>query len=637
MQIILSLFLVPIIAAVLLMFVPNQKSRAVIVRISVPIIIVLSLILTKQNFSDVATYDLSEYEWIKYAMLVLEALMVAYITFAGIKSKRFLVVILAIAQFAALTWFEFTKAHDITVTETIVVDKLALIMVLIVSIIGGLICIYAIEYMKDYHHHHTEFKDRRNMFFPVLFVFMSAMFALFLCNDLTLLLFFWEVTTLCSFLLIGYTRTEEAVRNSFRALTINVFGGVLFTIGIIVLGINYQAIDINSILLLDGSATPVLMGVFLICVSGLTKSAQLPFSSWLLGAMVAPTPTSAMLHSSTMVKAGVYIILRMAPLLGANAAGITIMLIGGVTFIVTAIIAISQSDAKKILAYSTISNLGLIVTCAAIDTAESMWAAIMLIIFHAIAKSLLFLSVGSTEHQLGSRNVEDMDGLYKVSTKLAFLLIIGIAGMFVAPFGMLISKWAAMKAFLDSNNIVIVLMIAFGSSATLFFWTKWMGKLIENFKRKETPAYIMRNDEKVSLYSLAAMVVLVCLAHPILSSLFVAPYIDQNMHITFVSPINSFASTIIIFMMCMLFIIPLILLPFYKKHPVKETSVYLAGQNTGDNDKFYGSIGEVRDLQLRNWYMEEIFGEKIWTKDSTILCILLLVIGLVWIIVGGIM
>jgi len=235
-----------------------------------------------------------------------------------------------------------------------------------------------------------------------------------------------------------------------------------------------------------------------------------------------------LLHSSTMVKAGVYIIIRLAPLLGHNAAGVAVTLVGGVTFFATAVLAVSQSDAKKILAYSTVSNLGLIVACAGINTAESLWAAIMLIVFHAIAKSLLFLAVGSTEHRLGSRNVEDMDGLFQISVALTTLLAVGIAGMFVAPFGMLISKWAAMKAFLDSNNIFIVLLVAFGGTVTLFFWTQWMGKLIANAHRTPPTPYIMRIDEKVSLNVLAGLVIAVCFVHPLISYYFIIPYIDGN-------------------------------------------------------------------------------------------------------------
>lgn len=242
----------------------------------------------------------------------------------------------------------------------------------------------------------------------MLFLFLSAMFGLVLCNSLIWLYFCWEITTLCSFLLIGYFRTKEAKNNSFLALVINLGGGLTFAAAIVYIGLKFNTLELSGLVQLKPEAE-VMIPVFLLAVAALTKSAQMPFSSWLLGAMVAPTPSSALLHSATMVKAGVYLIIRLAPLLGESSVGKIVTLTGGVTFLACALMAISQSDAKKILAYSTISNLGLIVICASVGTQESIWAAILLIIFHAVSKSLLFMAVGSIEHQIGSRNVEDMD------------------------------------------------------------------------------------------------------------------------------------------------------------------------------------------------------------------------------------
>jgi len=139
----------------------------------------------------------------------------------------------------------------------------------------------------------------------------------------------------------------------------------------------------------------VLLPVVLISFAGLTKSAQLPFSSWLVGAMVAPTPVSALLHSSTMVKAGVYVMIRFAPLLQGSFAGLALSLVGGSTFLIASAIAISQSNAKKVLAYSTIATLGLVTACAGVGTFEAVWAAVFLLIFHAVP----FSRHGRTSHR----------------------------------------------------------------------------------------------------------------------------------------------------------------------------------------------------------------------------------------------
>jgi hypothetical protein len=170
------------------------------------------------------------------------------------------------------------------------------------------------------------------------------------------------------------------------------------------------------------------------------------------------------------------LLLRFAPVYQNTVLGEGIALVGGVTFLVASILAVSQNNAKRVLAYSTIANLGLIVACAGVGSHEALWAAFLLILFHGVAKALLFLAVGSVEHQVGSRDIEDMDGLIIRHRGLAVMIMMGMMGMFVAPFGMLISKWACLVAFLKAQPILAIL-VAYGSAPTLFFWTKWMGKL----------------------------------------------------------------------------------------------------------------------------------------------------------------
>ncbi len=279
------------------------------------------------------------------------------------------------------------------------------------------------------------------------------MFGLVTSNNLIWMYFFWEITSLCSFFLIGFTKTKEAIRNSFRALIMNLLGGLGFCLAIIILGYGWdesiRTLQLSDVILYGESGygvIPALMiPVGLLAFAGITKAAQMPFNSWLLGAMVAPTPTSALLHSSTMVKAGVFLILKLAPCLGwgnaeygmVNSAGIMVMAVGGITFLLASFAAISQSNAKRVLAYSTIANLGLIVVCGGIGTTAAVWAGIMLIIFHAVTKSLLFLCVGTAEHNMDSRNIEDMDGLFDRMPRLAACMMIGISAMFLAPLGML--------------------------------------------------------------------------------------------------------------------------------------------------------------------------------------------------------
>ena len=203
-------------------------------------------------------------------------------------------------------------------------------------------------------------------------------------------------------------------------------GGLAFAGAIMYLAATGASLELDKLVNMEKGAA--LIPAALLAFAGMTKSAQLPFSSWLLGAMVAPTPVSALLHSSTMVKAGVYLVLRLAPLLRGTLPGTMVALIGGVTFLLASLVAISQSDAKRVLAWSTIANLGLIVLCGGIGTFEALWAGILLILFHAVTKALLFLCVGTFEQKTNTRDIESMSGLIVTMPKLSIMIQVGIAG-----------------------------------------------------------------------------------------------------------------------------------------------------------------------------------------------------------------
>jgi len=628
------LVLFPLLAALAVLLVKEDEVRNKIVRVSAGITAALTLVVVCLFFHKGIAYSYRLETVIDLVMAVVEVVLAAYIITIGIRYKNYAISVLSFLQTAAILCFELTAKSQIEVENAIVFDKLTAIMVVIVGVVGSLICIYAVGYMKTYHIHHTEYEDRKGFFFAVLFLFLSAMFGIVLSNQLTWMYFCWELTTFCSYLLIGYTKTKEARNNSFRALFINLLGGAAFAAGIIIIGVSRHTLEL-SVFTAQKQDAYLMIPVFLLSLAALTKSAQLPFSSWLLGAMVAPTPTSALLHSATMVKAGVYLIIRLAPLLGASPVGKTVTLVGGVTFLACSFMAISQSDAKKVLAYSTLANLGLIVICASVGTEESIWAAILLIIFHAVSKSLLFISVGSAEHQIGNRNVENMDLLLGISRKLALCMMIGIAGMFLAPFGMLISKWVAMKAFIDSNNILIVIILAYGSAATLFYWTKWMGKLVSKVNMRQQSENEFHLDEEIPITILAGLVVISCFTFPIVSKYALIPYLNEVFIRRASMPIGEGDIKLMLYMLSMLIILPISFIPVYKNDKRRRVPIYMAGENTGDNETFYGACGTKRQVELHNWYMDSYFGTKRLSFFSDILSFVILIWGVI-LLIGGI-
>jgi len=604
-QLLLFLILGPLITAFFMLLVRREAERNWIVKLSALGIGAVTVILLVSMFDKGTLYYSFPAEQTSLLMFFIEIVIAVFILYLGVKYKNYLVVGLVLLLSAMMVYFEGVYAHTIDVRYSLFIDQFSIIMALIIGIIGSLICVYALAYMKDFHEHHRELQDRRNIFFFIMFVFLSAMFGLVFSNNLLWVYFFWEITTLCSFLLIGYTKTEEATKNAFTALWMNLLGGVAFAVAILYLATQTDGIMSLDALLASGKAI-VLVPVVLIGFAGLTKAAQLPFSSWLVGAMVAPTPVSALLHSSTMVKAGVYILVRLAPIFQATLSGYVLAFIGALTFLIASGIAISQSNAKRVLAYSTIANLGLIVACAGIGTYEAIWAAILLIIFHAISKSLLFLAVGTVEHKIESRDIEDMNGLIMRMPKIAAMMVIGIAGMFLAPFGMLISKWAAIQAFIDAPyGFVFVIILAFGSALTLFFWAKWMGRLLVVTPKQENLETRIDSNIWIALISLAGLTAITCFIFPAISSTLIEPFLLQNYGN--VAQLSQDNIIIMIMMLFMIVLLPLsILLP---RHKHRHLTPYMGGMTTNADMSFYGAIGLKREMKLSNYYINSWFGE----------------------------
>jgi ech hydrogenase subunit A len=389
--------------------------------------------------------------------------------------KNAWLILLTLFQLIPMFIFENFMGANLDVSNAIYMDHLSVIMNLIISFIGTLIWIYALSYMKEDEEHKNIHPSRQNRFFFLLMLFVGVMNALVFSNNLVWVYFFWEITTVCSFLLIGHDRTPEAKASATRALLLNSIGGVAFVVAIIYGYYQFDTVDMQALVAHRATGIMLLPFAFL-CLSAFTKSAQIPFQSWLLGAMVAPTPVSALLHSSTMVKAGVYLVIRLVPAFyGTWLAGI-VAVFGAFTFVAASFMAIGQSNAKRVLAYSTIANLGLIISAAAINSPTAIAAAIMLIIFHAVSKGLLFLCVGTIEHRIGSRDIEDMRGLINTMPFTAIITSIGLVTMLLPPFGVLLSKWLLIET--AAKNPLIVILISIGSTLTVIYYARWIGTLL---------------------------------------------------------------------------------------------------------------------------------------------------------------
>lgn len=626
------LICLPFLMALLPAVIKNDKARGIAVYLCGAIVGVLAIVTAAIWYAaggKTVTFDLPCTEVFDKIILAGDFVLMFLIIYLSVKHRKTIISLLSVVQTVLVAWTELF-GPEVPEAHHIRVDWLTFIMILIIGVIGVAIGIYAVGYMRGYHVHHKEITDRRSFFLSMIFVFYGAMFGLVFSMNLVWMYFFWEITSVCSFLLIGYTRSKEAVNNSFKALWMNLLGGLGIAIAIAYAVYAEGTLNLYEIIDL-GKDAGLLIPIAMLAFAALTKSAQFPFSGWLLGAMVAPTPSSALLHSATMVKAGVYLLVRLAVAMNGNYVGQMVYLCGGFTFLVASCLAISQSDGKKVLAYSTISNLGLIVACAGAGYQETIWAAVFLIIFHAVSKSMLFQCVGAIENATGSRDIEDMQGLAVRYPKLAFILMVGIAGMFLAPFGMLISKWAALKAFVDAPSALMVLFVVFGSATTMFYWTKWFAKILGIGQGKEKD--VTQHNEYVSMYFHAVLLIVLCVGFPILSDYIVEPLMLEMYGVA--SPVISKGNIIImVIMICAVFIVPTVNYMLTRNRLDKKAMAYMGGANAGDNMNFIDAQGEPKELQVSNWYMTDWFGEDKLFRPAVAVGVLIVVIFLC-VIVGG--
>ncbi len=309
-------------------------------------------------------------------------------------------------------------------------DGLGLLFCLLILGIGLLIVLYAAYYMPEY--------DRLGRFYSILLGFAGGMLGIVLAENVVLMLLFWEVTSLTSFLLIAYKYDEVDARISARmALAVTGGGGLALLAGLLLLGNIVGSYDF-SVILASGDkvrADPLYPVVLvLILLGAFTKSAQFPFHFWLPHAMAAPTPVSAYLHSATMVKAGVFLLGRIYPVLsGTELWFVLVGTTGAITFAYGAYVALLKHDLKGLLAYSTVSHLGLITLLFGLDTPMSAIAAVFHIINHAIFKASLFMAAGIIDHECGTRDMRRMGGLFKYMPRTAVLGMLAAGSMAGVP------------------------------------------------------------------------------------------------------------------------------------------------------------------------------------------------------------
>ncbi|SBS31491.1 Na(+)/H(+) antiporter subunit A [Marinomonas spartinae] len=309
-------------------------------------------------------------------------------------------------------------------------DGLSLLFSILILGIGLLVILYARYYLSA--------KDSIGKFYSYLILFMFAMLGVVLSDNLIQIWFFWELTSISSFLLISFWGDKTEARKGARmALTVTGAGGLALLAGLLLLGHTVGSYSLQTVLdsgdmIKASSAYPIIL--VLVLLGAFTKSAQFPFHFWLPNAMAAPTPVSAYLHSATMVKAGIFLMARFYPALAdTDLWFMLVSLTGLATFLTGAYIALFQHDLKGLLAYSTISHLGLITLLLGMGTDLSAVAALFHVMNHAIFKASLFMAAGIIDHESGSRDMRQLNGLWKFMPYTATLAMVASASMAGVP------------------------------------------------------------------------------------------------------------------------------------------------------------------------------------------------------------
>ncbi len=335
-------------------------------------------------------------------------------------------------------------------------DGLSLLFALLVTGIGTLIVVYAGGYMA-----HHEFLGR---FYVQLLSFMGAMLGLVLADNVFVFFIFFELTSLTSYLLIGFYHTEEESRVAARkALVVTGGGGLALLAGLVLLAQVTGTYELSEMLTMGAAVQshPYYLAIFvLVCAGAFTKSAQFPFHFWLPAAMAGPTPVSAYLHSATMVKAGVFLLARLSPVLGGTAVWSgTLGVVGGFTMVMSAWLALRYTDLKQILAYTTVMVLGLLTMLLGVGGEEAITAMVTFTVVHALYKGGLFMVAGNVDHETGTRDVIELGGLRSAmpwTTLGAVATGLSMAG--IPPLFGFIGKEATYEAALHADAGAMVLL-----------------------------------------------------------------------------------------------------------------------------------------------------------------------------------
>lgn len=515
-----GLYLLPVLVGGILLIAPAALARIIVILSSI-LLSVLAVIIYF-NVTEPVYFTVPHY--VNELVAGADILMLLYFGWVALQRRSMVVGLLSIVQLAGL--FYLLQNLPEQTALPFMVDKLSTFMFLLINIISGVIAVFTLRYIEE--ENCTAF--RKKFFIALLFFFIGAMNLVVSADNLEYFFLFFELTTLASFLFIGFRRDEVSINNAITALWMNQIGGIAILAAIFFIAYNnYGAITFSN-LLAHANANGILLPLALMSIAALIKGAQLPFSKWLLGAMVAPTPVSALLHSSTMVKIAPFIMLRLSPAIKDTPVAMVIIGLTAFVFIASAISALSQDNFKRILAPSTIALLALMIMMAAVGTPVTVVASLVLVLFHGISKCMLFLNAGILERVFHLKQSSDMDRLGETGPFTALVMTIGFMSLLLPPFGAFIGKWLSIEtlgALATEKKLLgalVLVAIAGGGAVLSLLYFKVMGLLINRTGEKDQLHFEKTGPYyTATIYILLGLLLITLAGLPILLTDYFAP------------------------------------------------------------------------------------------------------------------
>lgn len=421
-----------------------------------------------------------------YAVAAITLVAGLIMVICALYGRRFIGAAVGVIQFAGLVCFDWYIGRGLESVATLCIDWFAVLIVLLTGLMGGIIC------------------WRTGGSITVL-LSMLAVDGLAMADDLLWIYMFWTVLTVCSYHVIT-SDGKSAAECAVRMLTVNSWSGLSLLAGIAVSGIVFETVDITTLNLIDTAyADMIAMAGIFVVFAGIIRAMQMPFQGWFTHEYKMSAGTASIIQSVTLVNSGAILVIKMSVSLGiTNFAGLMAIIIGGVTFFSASLDAITELKDRKMLADSTSATMGLIILCVGIGTSESTWAAIILLVFHSVAKPLL-LEGTEADH---------------LKTDLVMAVIV----MMAAPFAIVLLQRESLGSIADTGNVILVMIMCFSGAIAIFYWTRWLGTLISDAVTKgiEPIRFFEMNPSKANAW----LLIIVLLGMPFLSMYIVVPYME---------------------------------------------------------------------------------------------------------------